>query len=158
MEDLITLVENYIEKHGLLAGNRLVVGVSGGADSMALLFVLKKIRDKNSPDLPMLCAHVHHGIRKEADADEKMVRDFSEKLKIPFFSRHVDIPKIAENLGRFGIKEFTISSNFSGLIETLAEFEKNGFKMNGLTTVNAGYRDWATGELKKLPAIRMTAE
>ena len=69
-----------------------------------------------------------------------------------------DIPAIAENLGRFGIKEFTISSTFSSLIETLAEFEKHGFKMNGLTTVNAEYRDWETGELKKVPAIRMIAE
>ena len=77
--------------------------------------------------------------------------DFSETIW------NNEIPEIVENLGRFGIKEFTISSTFSSLIETLAEFEKHGFKMNGLTTVNAEYRDWETGELKKVPAIRMIA-
>ena len=115
MEDLITLVENYIEKHGLLTGSRLVVGVSGGADSMALLFVLKEIRDKKYPDLPILCAHVHRGIRKEADADEKTVRDFCERLEIPFFSKHLDIPKIAENRG--------LSLETAGRIERYAYFQ-----------------------------------
>lgn len=54
-----------------------------------------------------------------------------------------------------GIKEFTISSAFSSLIETLAEFEKNGIYMNGLTTVNARYTDWETGEHSRIPAIKM---
>ncbi len=85
-------------------------------------------------------------------------RDGNETINFPEVIWTNDIPNITENLERFGIKEFTISSNFSGLIETLAEFEKHGFKMDGLTTVNAGYRDWATGELKKLPAIRMIAK
>jgi len=54
-----------------------------------------------------------------------------------------------------GIKKFTISSTFSSLIETLAEFEKNGIYMNGLTTVNARYTDWKTGEQARIPAIKM---
>jgi hypothetical protein len=66
-----------------------------------------------------------------------------------------DIPAIAETLRVEEIKEFTISSTFSGLIETLAEFEKYGIKMNGLTEVNARYTDWSTGEYKKIPAIKM---
>ena len=42
------------------------------------------------------------------------------------------------------------------LIQTLAEFEKHGFRMNGLTTVNANYTDFTTGKLKVVPAIRMS--
>ena len=53
-----------------------------------------------------------------------------------------DIKEIADSMRAEGIKEFTISSTFSSLIETLAEFEKNGIYMNGLTTVNARYTDW----------------
>lgn len=63
---------------------------------------------------------------------------------------------IAETLRENGIKEFTISSTFSGLIETLAAFEKEGIKMAGLTEVNAGYTDFMTGEKARIPAIRMT--
>ncbi len=67
-----------------------------------------------------------------------------------------DITEIVKTLRENGIKEFTISSTFSGLIETLAAFEKEGIKMAGLTEVNAGYTDFMTGEKARIPAIRMT--
>ena len=67
-----------------------------------------------------------------------------------------DIEAILENSRRFGITEFTISSNFSGLIPTLAEFEKRGCRMDGLTEVKAPYTDFTTGELQRIPAVRMT--
>lgn len=66
-----------------------------------------------------------------------------------------DIKEIANTLREEGIREFTISSTFSGLIETLAEFEKQDIHMNGLTTVNARYTDWQTGERAKISAIKM---
>ena len=66
-----------------------------------------------------------------------------------------DVKEIAVCMREEGIKEFTISSTFSSLIETLAEFEKNGIYMNGLTTVNARYTDWDTGEHARIPAIKM---
>lgn len=66
-----------------------------------------------------------------------------------------DIKEIADTLKAEGIKEFTISSTFSGLIETLAAFEEQGIYMNGLTTVNARYTDWKTGEHARTPAIKM---
>ncbi len=66
-----------------------------------------------------------------------------------------DIEEIAAFFREEGIKEFTISSTFSSLIETLAEFEKHGIYMTGLTTVNARYSDWKTGEHAKIPAIKM---
>jgi len=54
------------------------------------------------------------------------------------------------------ITEFTISSTFSSLIETLAAFEKQGISMAGLTTVKARYTDWKTGKHALIPAIKMT--
>ena len=66
-----------------------------------------------------------------------------------------DIKEISDCLREEGITEFTISSTFSGLIETLAAFEKEGIFMNGLTTVNARYTDWKTGEHARIPAIKM---
>ena len=66
-----------------------------------------------------------------------------------------DIKAIADTLSENGITEFTISSTFSGLIPTLAAFDKHGFKMAGITEVNASYTDWQTGKRAKIPAIRM---
>lgn len=99
MKDLIALVEEYIEKNRLLSAGPLVVGVSGGADSMALLFVLKDICDRKYPQISLSCAHVHHGIRKDADVDEKAVSDFCKALGVPLHVAHIDIPKIAKEEG-----------------------------------------------------------
>ncbi len=66
-----------------------------------------------------------------------------------------DIKEIAETLRVEGIKEFTISSTFSSLIPTPAEFEKQGIYMNGLTKVKQNYTDWQTGEKRRVPAIKM---
>lgn len=67
-----------------------------------------------------------------------------------------DIESILESLKAENITEFTISSTFSSLIETLATFDKLGCRMAGLTQVKARYTDWKTGEHTLIPAIRMT--
>lgn len=66
-----------------------------------------------------------------------------------------EIGEIAGTLKENGITEFTISSTFSSLIPTLAEFARHGFQMAGLTEVKAKYTDWQTQERAVLPAIRM---
>ena len=66
-----------------------------------------------------------------------------------------DIDQILENCREFGITEFTISSTYSGLIETLAEFDKKGCKMMGLTEVKSPYTDFMTNDYKRIPAFRM---
>lgn len=86
--------------------------------------------------------------RKSIDAGNDLI-DFSEVIW------DYDIEDIAETFKQNGITEFTISSTFSSLIPTLAAFEKHGFKMAGLTEVNANYTDWQTGERARIPAIKM---
>lgn len=66
-----------------------------------------------------------------------------------------EIKEIAKELTSYGICEFTISSNYSGLIKTLAAFQNYGFQMAGITEEKAGYRDILTEEYEILPAIRM---
>ena len=66
-----------------------------------------------------------------------------------------DIEEIAKNLNENDINEFSISSNFSGLITTLAEFDKLGFTMAGIIDVTETYIDWTTNELAIAKAIRM---
>lgn len=69
-----------------------------------------------------------------------------------------EIEEITRTLKENGISEFTISSTFSSLIPTLAEFAKHGFQMAGLTEVKANYTDFQTQERAVIPAIRMAAE
>ena len=69
-----------------------------------------------------------------------------------------EVGEITETLKENGITEFTISSTFSSLIPTLAEFAKYGFQMAGLTEVKANYTDFQTQERAVIPAIRMAAE
>ena len=86
--------------------------------------------------------------RKSIDAGNDLI-DFSEVIW------DEDVEPIAETFRQSGITEFTISSTFSGLIPTLAAFDKLGFKVTGVTEVNANYTDWMTGVRAKVPAIRM---
>lgn len=66
-----------------------------------------------------------------------------------------DIPAIVECCRENDVHEFTISSTFSGLLETLAEFEKMGCKLAGLTTVKTRFTDFLTGEKEVRPAVMM---
>lgn len=66
-----------------------------------------------------------------------------------------DVAEIAAICEEEEIKEFTISSTFSGLIETLTMFEAHGFVVDGLTKVKAGYTDWRTNDHAVIPALKM---
>ena len=67
-----------------------------------------------------------------------------------------DIDEILADCRKTGITEFTISSTFSSLIETIAEFQKRGCMMQGLVEINSRYdRNWRTGEKKRIPAFLM---
>ena len=66
-----------------------------------------------------------------------------------------DIEGIVENLNYYKINEFSISSNFSGLITILAAFDKYGFTMAGITDAKETYIDLTTNEKTVSKAIRM---
>lgn len=88
-----------INKYSMLSeGDTVVVGVSGGADSMCLLHFFNKI--SSNLGLNIICAHVHHGIRgEEADRDESFVRDFCNKNRIVFRCAHYNVPEIVKTTG-----------------------------------------------------------
>lgn len=88
-------VIQYIEEQGILeAGDHVLIGVSGGADSLALLYFLDKFADRFQISIGV--AHLHHGLRGQAaDADEAFVRNFCQDRNIPFFSRQRNIQEIS---------------------------------------------------------------
>ena len=81
---LLDHVKRTIDHYHLLdRGDRLIVGVSGGVDSMVLLHLLNVIRQEF--DLALIVAHVNHGLRpKESELEAELVRKESERLGLTF--------------------------------------------------------------------------
>ncbi len=89
-------VNNAIKKHSMLKNcNGIVIGLSGGADSIALLLVLEEIcKQKN---IKLYAAHINHMLRgQEAFRDEQFVKDLCDKKGIELFCLKADISKIAK--------------------------------------------------------------
>ena len=84
-----------INQFSLIEKNKTVtVALSGGADSMSLLYLLNNLKDELS--ITLNAAHLNHLIRgEEAYSDEEFVKLQCEKLGIPLFVKRVDIPKIS---------------------------------------------------------------
>ena len=77
----------------LQAGDRVVAGISGGADSVCLLFLLRAYTQKLPISLAVV--HINHGIRKEAAEDAAFVENLCKQWEIPFFLRNVDVRALA---------------------------------------------------------------
>ncbi len=88
-----------VRRFGMFApGDTVAVGVSGGADSMCLLCLLRNCADELG--ITLTAVHINHGIRgKEADEDEAFVRTYCEKEGIPFLSRFVNVPALMNETG-----------------------------------------------------------
>ncbi len=79
-------------------GDTVIVGLSGGADSMALISALNDI--KSEYDLTLIAAHVNHGLRgEEALRDEQFAGDFCKSLGIEYRVLHADVPGMAADSG-----------------------------------------------------------
>ena len=89
----------YIKKQELLkSGDRVIAGVSGGADSMCMLLILLSL--KQELDLDIIVAHVNHGIRgEEAKRDADFVEAFCADKCLTFELANADIPGIAKETG-----------------------------------------------------------
>ena len=88
----------FIEKfHMLSNGAGIVVGLSGGADSVALLEVLCEKRE--ALGLRLAAVHVHHGIRPEAQQDAEFCRELCARKQVDFFCEYVDVPQMAKEQG-----------------------------------------------------------
>ena len=69
---------------------RLLIALSGGADSVALAIMLSDARAEYG--LTLFAAHVDHCIRPESAADAEFCRDLCEKLGIPLYCARIDVP------------------------------------------------------------------
>lgn len=89
-------VKTTIQKHNMFDYNdTVVIGVSGGADSVMLLHCLNSIKEEYN--LTLLVAHVNHKIRKDtAERDALFVENLCKELGVKFYLREVPIPQLAK--------------------------------------------------------------
>lgn len=80
---MLNKLRKFIKQQNLISpGDSVVCAVSGGADSIALLFALYLLREKL--DITLSVAHYNHGLRgEESDRDEQFVREFCDRYEIP---------------------------------------------------------------------------
>ena len=79
-------------------GTPILVGLSGGADSSALLHMLCRYSAQSGAKI--YAAHVNHGIRgSEADRDEEFCRELARSLGVEIFVLRADVPQIAKETG-----------------------------------------------------------
>jgi len=95
LADVLTQVRRTIETHNLLAsGDSVVVGVSGGPDSLCLLHVLMRLREEY--DLRLHVAHLNHGTRgADSDADADFVAALAARWGLPCTIEKQDVPGLA---------------------------------------------------------------
>lgn len=92
-------VQEFVEKYRMIQkGDRIVAGISGGADSVCLLYLMKELQ--KIYDFSIIAVHVNHQLREgEAVRDEEFVRELCSREKVPFYACHVDVEKIAQESG-----------------------------------------------------------
>ncbi len=97
-EETLRKVKKYIEKHQMISvGDTVVAGVSGGADSVCLLYMLWEL--SKEMDFGLFAVHVHHGVREDADEDAAYVKKLCKELSIPFFLKKVNMYAYAKEKG-----------------------------------------------------------
>lgn len=130
---MLKKVEQYIEKWQMLTADDIVIaGVSGGADSMCLLFVLNELQKKIP--FQIVTVHVNHGIRgPEADADEEYVKRVCGQL-------HVSCEVVRENVKAFAERE-KLSEEEAGRIVRRSAYEMVMEKYHGTRIALAHHQD-----------------
>ena len=140
-----------IKKYELIqAKDKIVLGVSGGPDSITMLDILRQIREEF--DFEIVVAHINHMIRKEAIQDEEYVKKYCEKNNIKCFVKRIDVIDIANNkkigteeagrlvryeffdevLKQTGSNKIAIAHNKNDKVETIIMHVLRGSGLSGL--------------------------
>ena len=92
-----------IKKHKQIeTGDKVIVAVSGGPDSICLLNILKNLEQQLK--IEIFVAHINHGLRENAKQDEQYVKEYCEKNKIEYFVKHANVKEFSK-LKKIGTEE-----------------------------------------------------
>ncbi|MBO4862027.1 MAG: hypothetical protein J5535_03915 [Firmicutes bacterium] len=95
MTDLVKTVQNTIKEHGLISpGDMVILGFSGGPDSLCLFHTLLEL--KGQLGFELAAAHINHGIRgEEADEDMRWAMEYASSRGVPCMVSTADVPAYA---------------------------------------------------------------
>lgn len=118
-------IKEYIEKYNMLnKGDGVVLGLSGGPDSVCLFFVLLALKEEYN--LTISAVHINHMIRgKDADEDQEYVEGLCKEFNVPLNALRIDIPALAKASGR-SIEEEARIARYEAFEEAAAAFEEQG--------------------------------
>ncbi len=137
----------------------VLIALSGGADSVALLHALRLLREEYAIDR-LAAVHIHHGLRgSEADRDAKMAAEHCERCCIPLFTQHIDVAALAaeqhvglEEAGRMArYQVFDTLMESQGFTHVATAHTKND---NTETVLLHLVRGTSPGGLRGIPATR----
>ena len=124
IDAMIQKAISFIEKYHMISEHDLVVaGISGGADSLCLLFVLLEYRKK--VPFHLVVVHVNHLIREEAGEDAEFVKQICDREKIPFYLKKVKVEEVAKQY-RMTEEEAGRKVRYEAFEEALNVFGKEG--------------------------------
>lgn len=123
-QETVDKVSGTIKKYRMLKPEyKVLVAVSGGADSLCLLYVLRELRASLGLDLNVF--HLNHGIRgKAADQDAKYVSDLAEELRLPATVLSADVPAYAKQ-HKLSVEEAAREVRYELLYEVGCEIKAN---------------------------------
>ncbi len=99
LDDFVSAVGRTIEKHALIEpGQTVLVGLSGGADSVCLLATLVKLNESGL-GAKLIVGHLDHSLRAESQSDCQFSRELAEGFGLEFISRRVDVKAFAAEAG-----------------------------------------------------------
>lgn len=114
-----------IRKYELIEyGDTVVVGVSGGPDSMTLLNILISLNKNEKINCKIVVAHINHGIRIEADEETKYVQEFCKKRNIPCYVKKEKVEELAKE-NKIGTEEAGRKLRYSFFEEVASKCQAN---------------------------------
>ena len=115
--------KNFVEAEKLFSPqSRLLVAVSGGQDSVALVHLLVEFKKKDWPHLQMALAHFNHKLRKSAEEDELFVRSLAEELGLKLFTGRTDVRGFARKK-QLNLEEAARLKRYEFLRKAASKFE-----------------------------------
>ena len=119
------IVLNTIKKFNLIEdGDRIVLGVSGGPDSLSMLNILNELRKEENIKFDIVVAHINHGIRENAKIDEEFVLDFCKKIDVKCYVLHTNIKELSKKSGK-GLEETGRIERYNFFDEVLEKTKSN---------------------------------
>ncbi|KPK96660.1 MAG: hypothetical protein AMJ95_12955 [Omnitrophica WOR_2 bacterium SM23_72] len=116
---ILQKVRNTIKgNHLIQKGDNIVIGVSGGPDSLALLYILNSL--KKELRLSLCVAHLDHMLRKDSYKDKAHVENLCNKLKLPLRSRRIDVRALAL---KGSLEEVARNVRFKFLFQVARDFK-----------------------------------